>query len=246
MFYRAYLDREVLRGFDRYKYACVDSSPLSNYVMHPFWNRVVLLCPKWVAPNLLTFVGFVCCVGHNAITAFYDYDFTASEKGSQHPIPSWAWLCVSILLFLAHTLDGVDGKQARRTGTSSPLGELFDHGCDSWSTVFIAATFYSVFGRDGDGFSISPLRMYLVIWSVFFVFHISHWEKYNTGIMYLPWSYDLAMLAGTFLYFATAFLGTEVYKINLPGGYKAGPFLEGILYFFRYLRCHLTTLTMYL
>jgi phosphatidylglycerophosphate synthase len=26
------------------------------------------------------------------------------------------------------TLDAVDGKQARRTGTSSPLGQLFDHG----------------------------------------------------------------------------------------------------------------------
>jgi hypothetical protein len=26
------------------------------------------------------------------------------------------------------TLDALDGKQARRTKTSSPLGELFDHG----------------------------------------------------------------------------------------------------------------------
>ena len=32
------------------------------------------------------------------------------------------------------SLDAIDGKQARRTGTSSPLGELFDHGCDSLST----------------------------------------------------------------------------------------------------------------
>lgn len=28
-------------------------------------------------------------------------------------------------------MDAIDGKQARRTGTSSPLGELFDHGCDA-------------------------------------------------------------------------------------------------------------------
>uniref|UniRef100_A0A453R2M1 Uncharacterized protein n=1 Tax=Aegilops tauschii subsp. strangulata TaxID=200361 RepID=A0A453R2M1_AEGTS len=26
------------------------------------------------------------------------------------------------------TFDAVDGKQARRTSSSSPLGELFDHG----------------------------------------------------------------------------------------------------------------------
>ena len=44
------------------------------------------------------------------------------------------------------------GMQARRTGTSSPLGELFDHGCDAWATVFICGTFYSVFGRDYDGY----------------------------------------------------------------------------------------------
>jgi len=30
-------------------------------------------------------------------------------------------------------LDCLDGKQARRTGTSSPLGQLFDHGCDALS-----------------------------------------------------------------------------------------------------------------
>jgi phosphatidylglycerophosphate synthase len=29
------------------------------------------------------------------------------------------------------TFDAVDGKQARRTNSSSPLGELFDHGCDA-------------------------------------------------------------------------------------------------------------------
>jgi len=74
--------------------------------------------------------------------------------------------------------------------------------------------------------------MYIVVWSVFFVFHITHWEKYNTGIMYLPWSYDLAMLVGTFLYLITSIVGTEVYKIDLPGGYKAGPIMEALLYFF--------------
>ena len=40
MLYRAYLGPEVLRGFEGYKYSCRDTSPLSNYVMHPFWNQV--------------------------------------------------------------------------------------------------------------------------------------------------------------------------------------------------------------
>jgi ethanolaminephosphotransferase len=36
-------------------------------------------------------------------------------------------------------LDCFDGKQARRTGTSSPLGQLFDHGCDALSVNLLLA-----------------------------------------------------------------------------------------------------------
>lgn len=52
---------------------------------------------------------------------------------------SWA-----IGLFLYQTFDAIDGSQARRTGQSGPLGELFDHGVDALNTslevlVFAAA-----------------------------------------------------------------------------------------------------------
>jgi ethanolaminephosphotransferase len=33
-------------------------------------------------------------------------------------------------------LDNCDGKQARRTGSSSPMGMLFDHGCDAFVAMF--------------------------------------------------------------------------------------------------------------
>ena len=42
--------------------------------------------------------------------------------------PSWVYLLAAVCVFLYQTLDAIDGKQARRTGTSSPLGQLFDHG----------------------------------------------------------------------------------------------------------------------
>ena len=113
-----------LEGFDRYKYSCRDTSPLSNYVLHPFWNKAVLLCPTWIAPNALTLIGFLCCIGHYLIPTIYDYDFTASAKDSLHPIPNWAWALMSLLLFASHTLDGIDGKQARRTGKCQ---EIFNY-----------------------------------------------------------------------------------------------------------------------
>ena len=55
--------------------------------------------------------------------------------------------CSAVFLYLVglehrehsiQTLDAIDGKQARRTDTQSPLGELFDHGCDSLSTIFVS------------------------------------------------------------------------------------------------------------
>ena len=78
----------------------------------------------WVGAVGTWVVGFICCVLHYLIPAIYDYDFTASVKDSDHPIPNWVWLSAGILLFASHTLDGIDGKQARRTGTSSPLGKI--------------------------------------------------------------------------------------------------------------------------
>ena len=42
--------------------------------------------------------------------------------------PAWAYATFALGLFFYQTLDAIDGKQARRTKTASPLGELFDHG----------------------------------------------------------------------------------------------------------------------
>ena len=39
------------------------------------------------------------------------------------PIPRAVWLYVAISHFLAYVLDGIDGKQARRTKSSTPVGE---------------------------------------------------------------------------------------------------------------------------
>jgi len=47
--------------------------------------------------------------------------------------PRWSYVLCAAGLFIYQTLDAIDGKQARRIRCSSPLGELFDHGCDALS-----------------------------------------------------------------------------------------------------------------
>lgn len=98
----------------------------------------------------------------------------------------------TIDLHYTFVLDGIDGKHARRTKSSSPLGELFDHGLDSWATVFFPVSIYSIFGRGESG--VNVFRLYLILLGLMFCFLISHWEKYNTGVLFLPWGYDLSQI----------------------------------------------------
>ena len=81
--------------------------------------------PLWLAPNLITFIGFLLIIISVILVICYDVTF----KGI---VPSWVFIICGINLFIYMTLDAIDGKQARRTKSSSPLGQLFDHGCDSF------------------------------------------------------------------------------------------------------------------
>lgn len=103
------------------------------------------------------------------LIAFYDYEFKAATK-IENPIPQWVFLVMSINVFVAYTLDGIDGKQARRTGTSTPLGELFDHGLDSYSSLFIMVYQFSLFGQ-GD---FPVMRMQFMTFCVYLNFYVSH------------------------------------------------------------------------
>ena len=80
-------------------------------------------------------------------------------------------------------MDNADGKQARKTGNSSPLGMLFDHGCDSLTTYFLIAT--SVCLTRGvcfnDGFS-----LVLLLSTFSNIFYNAVMECYFCGGLNLP------------------------------------------------------------
>ena len=74
-----------------------------------------------MAPNLITLVGLIINISGCVIYLFYDTKMTML-------MPAWMYFFSATCSFIYQTLDAVDGKQARRTNTSSPLGQLFDHG----------------------------------------------------------------------------------------------------------------------
>lgn len=225
-----YLASEHLQGFQKYKYSSVDTNPIGIYIMHPFWDWLIQFFPRWIAPNLITFVGFLFIIKSFLLLSYFDYYFYASSNDpSSPPIPNWVFALVAFNIFISYTLDGIDGKQARRTHTSGPLGELFDHGLDSWTTVFIPTFIYSIFGR--LDYSLSPKRLYFICWNVFFNFYITHVEKYNTGILYLPWSYDLSMLGTVVLFAVTSIADFNIFKRVVFQNFSIGNIFELFFYF---------------
>lgn len=73
-------------------------------------------------------------------------------------------------------MDAIDGMQARRTKSSTPLGQLFDHGCDCATT-----TVFSLMMINGLG--VGPTwRSIGLMGSVQVAFFLSQWEEKYTGI----------------------------------------------------------------
>ena len=94
-------------------------------------DAIVERLPMWLAPNLITLLGFaINMTPHVLIIALYDNEM-------EGPIDRWVAVMIGICYFVYSTLDNCDGKQARRTGSGSPMGMLFDHGLDATTAVLV-------------------------------------------------------------------------------------------------------------
>lgn len=116
-------------------------------------------------------------------------------------------------LFVYQSLDAIDGKQARRTNTSSPLGELFDHGCDSISTVFVAiSTCVSVPGLIRDHHNL----MFLEVFCVYALFYCAHWQTYISGTLHFG-KIDVteAQYSVITIHLISFIIGPEIWSIKL-------------------------------
>ncbi|XP_022224622.1 cholinephosphotransferase 1 isoform X1 [Drosophila obscura] len=164
------LSAQQLRKLSEHKYSCFSAS-LLDPLLQPWWNWLVSQTPLWLAPNLITIVGLVLNIVTTLILICY------SPNGVEAP-PRWTCALCALGLFVYQSLDSIDGKQARRTNTSSPLGELFDHGCDSISTVFVAlsACISCQLGH-------YPNWLFFQCFCAIALFYCAHWQTYVSGTM---------------------------------------------------------------
>ncbi|KAF7157085.1 hypothetical protein CNMCM5623_001073 [Aspergillus felis] len=121
---------------------------------------------------MVTLLGFLFIVGNVMLIEVFMPDLIG-------PGPSWLYYSFALGMWMYSTLDNVDGKQARRTGTSSGLGELFDHGIDS-----LNCTLASLLETAAMGFGSSQLGAYTALVPCL-AMYFSTWETYHTHTLYL-------------------------------------------------------------
>jgi len=165
------LSNDQIKRLQNHQYAADNNSILDPY-LQPWWNYVVTLVPMWVAPNLITITGL-------AINMFAALLLIYHCPGAKEEISGWIPFTLAITMFIYQTLDAIDGKQARRTGNSNALGELFDHGCDSLSNLVLSTAGACAMSL---GF-LNPFMMMGYCYLALVLFYLSHWQTYVTGRM---------------------------------------------------------------
>jgi len=147
----------------KYSYNVVDNS-ITTKLLTPYWNKVTKYVPDYVAPNVLSLSGLLLTIYSYYIT--YNYS---------HAYPRTVALICAILLFAYQTLDAIDGKHARRIQNNSPLGELFDHACDSIGTIFVTLTVSTTLGISSSSI------LFYITQSALMLFLMEHLKSFRSN-----------------------------------------------------------------
>ena len=219
------LPKKTLDNLTQYKYKYRNDSILYGYCMSLFLNKMVVFLPKTLAPNLIRFCSLMC-----NIIAFYfsvndgGFDFSQQLKRRTCYIIGFTQLFYSLL-------DNIDGKQARRTGNSTPFGMLMDHGCDIFTNIFTAYNMSRllVVGND-DFFS------YSVFFGLLIGFYYMTYEDYKIGEMYFPPinGADEGNFAVFLIGVACGILGQNFLKVSFINNYPrvtVGRIIAGVIAF---------------
>ena len=169
------LSQQKLENLKYFKYRSTDDSLLYNKCMSPCLNKLVNYLPRWLAPNLITIIS----LSFNIIAAYISW----SDGGFDFSLKLKSSTCFVIGFFqlVYQLLDNIDGKQARRTGNSTPFGMLMDHGCDVFTNIFTAYNLSKLLIVGNDGcFSFS------VFFGLILGFYMMTYEEYKLGEMHFP------------------------------------------------------------
>ena len=157
----------------QHKYKSGVYTPLDNFFSANVWGPITNSFPMWLAPNLVTMVGGMFCLMSFLVSNAY---IPESANWQLVEVPRWLFAFNGLCHCFYFTLDGCDGKQARRTNSSTPLGQLFDHGMDclvtlnhlQWLQCFL---------------QFPPHLAIFIQVVVQYSFWLAQWEEFYTGIL---------------------------------------------------------------
>lgn len=174
---------------------------LKRYVYQP----LVLRLPMSVHANVLTLVA----------TAFCTLAILGCLVVLQNPQLSPLLVGSAVALLLYQTFDNIDGPQARRTGTSGPLGELLDHGQDSLVVFLLPLGLGALFEL--------PVALYLGVVTLSALgFWASMWEQHHTGVLVTGRLSDVeGLIIFAAVLVAAGVLGVETFTVPLFEGFPS-------------------------
>eukprot|EP00571_Detonula_confervacea_P011827 CAMPEP_0172302154 /NCGR_PEP_ID=MMETSP1058-20130122/3895_1 /TAXON_ID=83371 /ORGANISM="Detonula confervacea, Strain CCMP 353" /LENGTH=506 /DNA_ID=CAMNT_0013012533 /DNA_START=136 /DNA_END=1656 /DNA_ORIENTATION=+ len=209
-----YLTPNAVKSLPQYQYDGEDQSLLYKYILSPLAAWCVdNLTPAWLAPNAITLLGLCLMVFSYLLIWYwcpgtYEANTDLDIATSSYSVPAVIFLLNGCAMLIYQTLDNMDGKQARKTGSSSPLGLLFDHGCDALNSLLGSANWIAAMAmvpgnvsdllgnNDHDNIQSKSLLSEffggdVVIACVLILFpmvafYTTTWEQYYTGKLVLP------------------------------------------------------------
>ena len=151
-----FLTRNQIDTLSQWKYAVKDNGML-NKVINPVYDYIAQIIPNTVSANMISFAGLIFSI--------YAWYFSCLHYN----------IATAVCILIYMTLDALDGKHARNTRTSSPLGELVDHFFDCITNVLLMISFCNIMFPYG----LSPALSWLLVVATQMTFLFEHVKAFT-------------------------------------------------------------------
>mmetsp|Transcript_10517 Transcript_10517/g.20199 ORF Transcript_10517/g.20199 Transcript_10517/m.20199 type:complete len:363 (-) Transcript_10517:3607-4695(-) len=207
-----FLSKKGLHAMSQTQCKLHSNSYLDDLFNFLIWEPFLRILPVWVAPNLISLFG------STVLTASAIHTISFNNSAFENDPPLWIWPIAASCVFVFEIVDAIDGKQARRTNSASPLGQFFDYGLDTvfninavWILLTHALHLHQSF--------YAPLLLMMLHLPSF----LASWEEYHCGVLRLT-LHNLGvtefLLVVKAVFLLTYFFGYEIWETEVYNDLK--------------------------
>ena len=165
-YYKIIMSNNSLKK-EGYNYASQDESLVDSVLCGKILPKVINHVPFGLPANIIT-----CCSNTCVFIAFV-IAMLAATKGIRT-----VWFAIPFLIPAYLFGDCLDGMQARRTKTGSPLGEYMDHFLDCFvnaELIIPVLVCYKI---------VNPWIVFVILSKAYITQAVAFWERYKNGHLY--------------------------------------------------------------